>query len=458
MPVALLAAASFGGCTCSKGGATAGVDAASSASAASSGAQPPAPSGESDSVFSAPIGAARVAGGSVVVAGLVVDSKTIVATSTSPSGAIEWTVDALRGVGWNSDAKLGVLPFGDGAAIVWSGPREGRTSTFVAFVGAKGDLQGDFIETGAAPCTTQDTLVWVDPSVPPGFDGGSPTAHGSSRPSALPMRHVRARAWGSSATRDVTSLDGDPTPNLVCGDHSVYAIVDGDDERTVRVLFGPGAAPDGGPSTRATIDDGELGDDEERDFQAYSVADDLGMVRAGSSGEIALRELSGGKLGPWARLTHKLVTDDDIEIVDADKTEVAIVYTNDEGDSCGGASAEAKSVHVLRVDRKTHKDRPAVKVAPAECGKNVGPFWIGERPDSLAVGWAEQGKRGEAAIRGFSFALLSQDPPTAQHADQPADALVDAGCDKLACYAVALVRPPGNDGMAPEPIKLLRYP
>ena len=42
--------------------------------------------------------------------------------------------------------------------------------------------------------------------------------------------------------------------------------------------------------------------------------------------------------------------------------------------------------------------------------------------------------------------------------EQNADAIADAGCDASACYAVALVREAGGDGMAPEALRLIRYP
>ena len=429
------------------------------ASAASSSPEATAPAATasashvSDAIFSAPIGAARIASGSILVAGLVVPTKAITLTSLDIAGAVEWTADALTGVEWASDARLGVLPLGDGAAIVWTGARNGRPSTYLAIVGPHGELKGDPIESGTAPCATLDTLVWVDPATPApsGLDASvARPAHAVSST----QRHVRAQAWGTSEVRDLGSLRSDPMPSLVCGDHVVYASVDGDDDRTVRAMLGSadGAAP-------MVIDDGDFGDDEEHDFQEYSVGDDLGMVRVGSSGEIAIREVSGGKLSGWSRLHHRLASDDVIETVDANAKTIAIVYSNDESNDCPGDAA-AKSVHVLSVDRKTHKDAPAVKIAAAECGKDLSLFWIGQPEGSLVVGWGEPGKRHEAPIQGLAFRVLPASANDATHSsvEQVADALVDAGCDKSRCYAVALARGDGADGMAPEPLKLLHYP
>ena len=42
------------------------------------------------------------------------------------------------------------------------------------------------------------------------------------------------------------------------------------------------------------------------------------------------------------------------------------------------------------------------------------------------------------------------EPPPLARLLVSADAVADAGCDDDACYAVALVRPEGTDGMAPE--------
>jgi hypothetical protein len=266
---------------------------------------------------------------------------------------------------------------------------------------------------------------------------------------------VRAQTWATTEVKDLGALvGGDPMPSLVCGDHVVYAVVDGDEERTVRTMLGDD------PSAKVVIDDEGFSDEDgERDFKAYSVGDDLGMVRTGERGTLALRELSKGKLGAWQKLAHKLGEHEDVELVDADASNVAIVYTNDESTSCADESV-SESVYAIRVDRVRHKDAPPMKLAPAECGKDVGPFWIGWKSESLVVGWVEQGKRGDAPIRGFAYQVLTGGGANGltQHVEQPADALVDAECDVTTCYAVALAREDGADGMAPEPAKLVRYP
>ena len=468
----LVLLASTVGAACAKKATSKAPDAsAPPASSAQSETTVMSPDTKGASIYSAPIGATRITDGTVLVAGLVVPTTSITLTGMSPAGATMWRTEALADVAWNSDAHLSVLPVGDGAAVIWLGPRGGKMGTYAVLIGAHGETKHVPIEMGTAPCATRDAIVWVDPtaasSVPMsrGGDAGArgpaaaslaPSARASSVPTgSATARHIRALTWGSEDIRDLGSLGGGPVPSLMCGDHVVYAIADSDDDRTVRTMLG-------GDSMVAPyiIDDNDFGEDEERDFQTYSIGDDLGMVRLANSGAIALRDIRAGKLGAWQRLSHKLADDDDIELVDGDAASVAIVYTNDDANECSGSDVAAKSVHALRVDRNTHKDAPPLLLAPAECGKDVAPFWIGQTSESLVVGWIEQGKRGDAPIRGFAFQVLTPGVTNgaAHHVQQPSDALVAAACHGNTCYAVGLAREDGMDGMVPEPVKLLRYP
>ena len=67
--------------------------------------------------------------------------------------------------------------------------------------------------------------------------------------------------------------------------------------------------------------------------------------------------------------------------------------------------------------------------------------------------------KAKAPIVALAHAFI---PPngaaqTAKRIEVAADALVDAGCDAECCYAAALERKVGTDGMVPGPIKVLRY-
>ena len=65
--------------------------------------------------------------------------------------------------------------------------------------------------------------------------------------------------------------------------------------------------------------------------------------------------------------------------------------------------------------------------------------------------------KASAPITGLAYRTL-EDGSATQRLAQPAEAVVDAGCDETRCYAVALAREPGGDGMKPEAMKVLAYP
>src|SRR5208283_174791 len=107
--------------------------------------------------------------------------------------------------------------------------------------------------------------------------------------------------------------------------------------------------------------------DDEREHDAYSIGDDLGLVRVGASGAVALRELPrGGAPGPWRKLKQALATDDDVVTVDGDATATLIVVTHDAEDACAEGGVASDSVRAIRVDRKTGEES-IVALAPADC-------------------------------------------------------------------------------------------
>jgi hypothetical protein len=384
--------------------------------------------------FSAPIAATRLAGGNLLVAGLVVPDGVIRLASLRPDRATEWTADALRGLVWAADADLRAYPAADGAAIVWRGVRDGKSGRTLALVGPRGESRGDPIDVGASLCTTADEIAWLE-----GRSGSTV--------------RVRARRWTDATAREAATIAPDRDPALVCGDHVVFVLADGDDDVTAAAITA-GAASTRAPMT--AIHDADFGDDEEREHEVYAVGDDLGLVRIGTSGAIAMREIVQGTLGAWRKLKHKLGPDDDVVALDGDASATLVVYTRDESDKCPAVGASSESVHALRVDRKTG-DETVLEVAPAECGKAVGPFWVATPGGALAAAWVERARKAQATSAPIS-ALAYRASAGVTRIDQPADALVDAGCNAGACFAAALVREPGSDGMAPESIRVLRYP
>jgi hypothetical protein len=433
--IPLVAGLATAGCTCGSKASPA-VDAASEASIASgpgpTASAPAALSAGADApVFSAPIAAARV-GGAVVVAGLVAAEGVVRVTGRDEGGS--WTADAMRGVAWSADAELTLQAAGTGVAVLWRGLREGKSGRSLAVLGPRGEAIAAPIEVGTSLCTTADGVAWIDA-------GGGAT-------------HVRSRRWSDPVAHDVDVLKPDRDPSLVCGAHGVFVLGDGDDDVTAST-FMPGEAA--GAQAVIAIRDADFGD-EEREHDAYSTSDTLGLVRVGGKGTLAIRELPlGGSLGPWRRLKSVLSEDDDVVAVDGDATATVVVFTHDTDDACPGLGSSATSVRAVFLDRKSDAEA-LLDLAAADCDRARGPFWFASSPGGPLVAWVERNAKtpASAPIAGVAFSPLRADAhPT--RVEQPADAVVDAGCDDHACAAAALVREPDSDGMRPAPIRLLSF-
>jgi hypothetical protein len=329
---------------------------------------------------------------------------------------------------------------------------------------------------GSAACTTDDGQAWLDQG-----------AHGATR--------LRVWPWEATAPTDVLTIPADRDPELVCAAARVFALAGGEEDVTAtRALGGDAGAPV--PILRTK----DFPREDEREHDAYTVGDTLGLVRMGDSGTLALREWAPGGLGPWRTLQTKIAPDDDIVAVDADAESVVIVFTHEVGEGCGEGAATA--VRALRVRRGSTDAGPSeaqLELGAPQCDRDPGPFWTGVVGGAVMVGWAERGhapaRRAEPAARtsdggaseagdsagsgreaspapiaGFSYAAVSDAAvdgagsvpdggkgPLAKHVDLTADEIVSAGCDKDRCYAAALIRPPGQDGMEPEAIRVLSY-
>jgi hypothetical protein len=309
----------------------------------------------------------------------------------------------------------------------------------LVLIGPRGELRGEPTEVGAAFCATADGLAWIDPRT------SGPT-------------RVLARRLGDAAAREVLSVSPDRDPALVCGDHAVVVLGDGDDDLTA-TAFVPGAAAK--PRVVA-IRDADFGDDDEREHDAYTLGDDLGLVRVGSSGAVALREIPRDSVPTaWRRLKQTIPPDDDVVAVDGDADATLIAFTHDADDACPGIGSTAESVWVLRVDRKTGAES-LLSLAPADCDRSPGPFWIAAAsPGGPTVAWVERTTKlpaKAAPIAGVALRTIAAGGTKGRRIELVADAVVDAGCDDRACSLAALVRPADGDGMQPEAISVFSYP
>jgi len=434
LPLALL-----GACTCGTKGTTATTDAARAqpnGSSSTPGVPAPLPSA-TPADFSAPLGAVRTPSGDFV-AGLVAAAG-IVRVQGAPAGAPSWSSDALRGVAWVPDAELRMQPAADGVALMWRGQRDGKNGRTLLVLGPRGEARGNPLEIGAAFCTTLDGIAWID-------------AHATG-----PTR-VRARRWSETSPREMVSVSPDRDPSLVCGDHDVFVLGDGDDDLTA-TAFVPGDASPQPPT--AAIRDSDFGDDDEREHDAYSIGDDLGLVRIGSSGALAIREVPrGGTPTAWRKLKHAVSGDDDVVAVDGDATAILVVFTHDAADTCPGVGSTAEGVKALRIDRKSG-DEALYDLAAPDCDRSRGPFWIAAAPGSPVVAWVERGATlapGAPPIAGVGFRVMRPDATAAGRVDLKADVVADAGCNASGCAVAALLRPPDTDGKQPGPIRVFGYP
>jgi hypothetical protein len=389
--------------------------------------------------FSAPIGAARV-DHLDVVAGLIAAEGTVRAMGLGPGG-VAWTADVLHGVAWAPDAELRLEAAAGGIAVVWRGLRDGKAGRSMVLIGPRGEPRGEPVDVGALSCATSEGIAWVGPHAP-----------GASR--------VRARRWADlqARPRDVVDVPAERDPALVCGDHDVIVLGDGDDDLTAST-FTPG---DAAPRPAVVVLHEADFADEQREHDAFTIGDDLALVRIGASGTIAVRDVPrGGPPGTWRRLKRSLPGDDEAVAVDGDAASMVLVATHDADTGCAVASAgSAESVRAIVVDRKTGGES-LVDLAPADCDRSRGPFWIATSPAGLVVGWVERRTKlasKAAPIAAAAFRVLRPDGVREARIDQDADAIADGGCDERGCFVAVLVREPGSDGMRPAPIRAVAYP
>lgn len=424
-------AGSAGGCRCGRDGEGGGASSSNEPTVVETKA-PASDGGTGAALFSAPIAAAHTAGGEVLVAALDVPAKTIQLLRIGPSDEVRAQSKVFEDVKWSSDADLKVMTGGDkGAAVTWRGLRGGRTGRALVTVGADLVRKETPVEVSGPSCATRDTIWFTD------------------------GRRAHGKAWAGPAT-DV-ELPKDKEASLVCGATRAWAFLEEDDGTSVLPLGGSDGRRQPPISLLREV---EFGDDEQRERSEYTIGDDLGVVRLASSGALVIREVKDGGVGPLKKARAKIPHDDDVVAVDASSKAVVVVYTQDASSVCPEGQASTK-VSAVRIDRVSGEES-TVDLSTGMCGREVGPFFTGAVSDGVSIAWVERvpaAGEPKAPIVALAHAFV---PPnggvqSAKRIDVAADALVDAGCDSERCYAAALERKAGTDGMVPGPIKVLRY-
>lgn len=385
-------------------------------------------------LFSAPIAAAHSSSGEVFVAGLDVPAKAIRLLRVGANDGIVAQSAVFDDVKWSSEADLKVMAAaGGGAAVTWRGFRGGKLGRALVMVGADLSRKGPAVEVSGGSCATRDAIWFTD------------------------GRHARGRPW-SGAAIDV-DLPKDKEASLVCGATRAFALLD-EDDGTSFVTLGAADGGHGRASTTALLRESDFADDEQRERSEYTVGDELGVVRLASSGAFAYREVKDGVVGPLKKARTKIPHDDDVVAVDGSPKELVVVFTQDASTACSDGAASTK-VSVVRIDRGSGEETTA-ELSAGTCAREVGPFFTGAVGDGVSVAWVERvpvAGKPKAPIVALAHAFVPAvgAAETVKRVEIAADAVVDAGCDSERCYAAALERRAGTDGMVPGPIKVLRY-
>jgi hypothetical protein len=313
----------------------------------------------------------------------------------------------------------------------------GKNGRVAVAVGSDGRILSGPFDVGALTCATDDGLAWTATV----SGGASQVTLRSWPPGAAPHDDV-----GPAITDELT---------LSCGARSAYATVEGDEATPTKVLaLGAGATASDG----AKIPPLALGRNEERDLFTWAEGDEVGLVRISNAGAVQAADIRGGAAQPIAADHARLAPEDDVVAVDADERQVVVVATHDESDACPDGRG-GSSVRALRIPR-AGGSATTLEVAKGACGRDVGPFWSNRVGRALVLGWTERASRTgktSAPLSGFLYRRLEEGASNGR-VTQAADAIADAGCDDARCYAVALVRAAGSDGMQPAPIAVLAYP
>ena len=412
-----LAAARCGSC---KSKAPAPADAAPPAPSAASNV-PPAP-------LSLPMAADHDRNGDVYVAGFVAAREVIDLSRYDAQGRLAWNGDALTNVAYSADAHVDVVATPDGAVVVWRGLHGGKRGRVAGFVAADGKVGATFA-VGSNACAAAGTLLSIT----------SKNTLTSRRLPAGPDKKIASFAEGRDAV-------------LVCGEGKRAFLVDeGEDDIGVRPI------DDGVARPRALlVAPDDLGDDEIREHDDFTIGDVLGQLLLTEAGHLVLREYVDG---PTARRPLEAVIgpDSDLMATDGNAARVVAVVSRDASARCDGEIGT--DVVAIDVPLPDGNDR-TVDVAHADCGHDLGPYWVAPTDAAMYVAWAVRGPRsGEhAPVEALAWAKVDGGSGAPNQVKLSAEDVVFAGCTKDKCMFAALERPEGTDGMAPGAARIIALP
>ncbi|HEY1957059.1 MAG TPA: hypothetical protein VGH28_15675 [Polyangiaceae bacterium] len=417
--VFVFVSASAGLLRCGSCKSSAATDAAPSAAASAAPAIPGAP-------LSLPINADHDSDGNVYVAGFVAARGAVVVARYESSGRLDWNADAFGSLGWSSDAHVDVVGATGGAVVVWRGIQNGKRTRTAVWVSRDGKVGAPFA-VGAGACAAASTLVSI---------GGNGSA-------------IKAHPLPEGTEKKVVTLPEGRDATLVCGTTKrAFVIDEGEDDIGVRAI------EDGVARPRALlVGPDDLGDDEIREHEDFTMGDVLGQMLLTEAGHLVLREYAES---PTARrpLDAVVAPDEDLMAVDGNATHVVAIVSREASARCDGDIG----TDVLAVDVPLPSGHErTLEVARGACGHDLGPYWVAPTESAAYVAWAVRGPRSgdHAPLEALAWAKL--DAPS-QEVKLSAETVVFAGCAKEKCTFVALERPEGTDGMVPGAAKLITIP
>ena len=376
--------------------------------------------------LSAPIAAAWMPGGDVIVAGLDVPTKSIRVQRIDRLDAVVGAQPVFEHMEWSSDSDLKAAASAEGVAITWRGLLGGKLVRQLALLGPKLETRGAPVDVAAASCATRAGLWFADNSM------------------ATTLR------WNGD--RAMFPLPKDKEASLLCSQTRAFAVLEEEERSSILPLQADAGA------AITMLKENEFGDDDQRELSEYTVGEEVGVVRLALSGAVALRETKQGVPDLLHKLKTSIGRDDDVVAVDASPRMVVVVYTVDGGAGCPDDSGS--KILALRIDRRSFEES-VIELAPARCGGENGPFFTGVLGDDVSVAWVERTAgigNARAPIVALTHATVDiGGKPAAVRIEQPADAIVDAGCDGTNCFAVALARGDDNDVMKPGYARVLRW-
>lgn len=365
----------------------------------------PAPARAHGASLKPPIAAASVGGGVVLAAALDSEQNGVRVQRIDANDAVTADRLVLDDVAITPDAELKLAASAEGVALTFRGVRGGKLTRQLVLLGPDLAPKGPPVEVSAAYCATREG-VWTS-------DGTKATSH---------------LFKGGGAT---VALPKDKDASLFCAPHRAYAVLDDDDKTSAMPLGAEGAG------AALVMRDADFGEDEQRELAEYAVGDEIGFVRLGASGALALRE----KSGPLRNLKTRIGRDDDVVAVDASAKYVVIVYTEEAPEDADVTGSGCTKVLAVRVDRQSW-DEAKVELSSGRCGHEVGPFFTSALGDGVSVAWPERSGgvgQARAPIVALAHAVVAAEPaPKLTRFPENARALVDATCDAASCYAVAL--------------------